>query len=67
MCNTSKPTQDVATEWQEAYNFFNRELFDGELPECLITVKAQPMSRGYFAWDRWENLKSKEQTRRNQA
>jgi hypothetical protein len=62
MCKASKPTADTATEWQAAYDFFNVELFGGELPNCLITVKAQPRSRGYFAWDRWDNQITAEKT-----
>lgn len=62
MCTTSKPTAETASEWQHAYDFFNTELFGGELPNCLITVKAQPRSRGFFAWDRWDNQQTAEKT-----
>lgn len=32
----------------KAYRFFNRELFAGELPECLITLNRRKGARGYF-------------------
>jgi len=62
MCKASKPTQDAANEWQGAYDFFNAELFGGELPNCLITTKSQSRSRGFFAWDSWNNAATSEKT-----
>ncbi len=31
------PTEETYTGFQRAYEFLNRKLFDGELPNCLIT------------------------------
>ena len=31
------PTEETYTGFQKAYEFLNRKLFDGELPNCLIT------------------------------
>jgi hypothetical protein len=31
------PTEETYTGFQKAYEFLNQKLFDGELPNCLIT------------------------------
>ena len=38
---------------QEAYDHFNKELFDGQLPDCFITLQRKANSMGYFAADRF--------------
>jgi predicted SprT family Zn-dependent metalloprotease len=35
--------------FQRAYDYFNRELFEGGLPSLLITLRARARSRGYFS------------------
>lgn len=47
------PTQVVYQEWQTAWEFFNKHLFKGELPPCLITLHRHPRARGYFSADRF--------------
>lgn len=37
----------------EAYNHFNRELFGGTLPQCLITLQRHAKAYGYFAGNRF--------------
>ena len=49
----NSPTVKNYTTINEAYNFFNRQLFDGILPGCLITLQRQYGSYGYFAQDRF--------------
>lgn len=39
--------------FQQAYDFFNAELFDGKLPSVLITFQRHANTRGYFAKDRF--------------
>jgi len=41
-----------------AYVFFNRELFGGILPSCLITLQRSRASYGYFSGDRFVNVKN---------
>lgn len=41
-------TQHQYTTLQEAYDFYNASLFDGLLPECLITFNRRAHSRGYY-------------------
>jgi predicted SprT family Zn-dependent metalloprotease len=39
--------------FQKAYDFFNRELFSGGLPEVLVTLQRRAHSYGYFAPERF--------------
>jgi hypothetical protein len=39
--------------FQEAYDFFNRELFEGSLPQVLVTLQRHAKSRGYFSPERF--------------
>lgn len=45
------PTMSLHSVLDDAYNFFNSRLFDGELPVCLITVQRKARSHGYFWHD----------------
>jgi hypothetical protein len=47
------PSTQAQHELQLAYDFFNRELFDGKLPPCFVTFQRKGSRvRGYFAPDR---------------
>jgi predicted SprT family Zn-dependent metalloprotease len=39
--------------FQEAYDFFNAELFAGSLPHVLVTLQRHANARGYFSPDRF--------------
>lgn len=39
--------------FQEAYDFFNAELFAGSLPHVLVTLQRHAKARGYFSPDRF--------------
>src|SRR5580704_16593706 len=39
--------------FQEAYDFFNAELFAGSLPHVLVTLQRHATTRGYFSPDRF--------------
>lgn len=47
------PTQDTYPELESAYDHFNRELWKGELPHCLLTLQRHSDSDGYFNADRF--------------
>ena len=52
---TDPPTTEAYRELQTAYDFFNRELFEGKLPPCLITMpRRRKSSMGYFSAKRFE-------------
>lgn len=47
--NLEQPiTTKIYSDLQEAYNHFNRELFDGRLPDCLIVLSYKKGAYGYF-------------------
>jgi hypothetical protein len=39
--------------FQKAYDFFNRELFAGSLPQVLVTLQRHANTRGYFSPERF--------------
>ena len=43
------PTEETYAGFQKAYDFLNRKLFDGELPNCLITLQRRNRTYGYFS------------------
>jgi len=44
-----RPTQETYDGFQTAYDHFNWHLFDGQLPNCLITLQRKGRSYGYFS------------------
>ena len=44
-----KPTKQAYQELQDAYSFFNRDLFEDGLPDCLMTLQRQTNTYGYYA------------------
>jgi hypothetical protein len=40
--------------FQKAYDFFNRELFTGNLPQVLVTLQRHANTRGYFSPERFK-------------
>lgn len=51
----SKPTREAYEELERAYSFFNDQLFDGRLPDCLITLQRSHDSKGYFSANQFVN------------
>ncbi|KLD35841.1 zinc metalloprotease [Xanthomonas perforans] len=43
------PTKTAYAELQQAYDHFNRALFRGQLPNCLITLQREKRTFGYFS------------------
>jgi hypothetical protein len=50
---TVTPTKDTYDQFQQAYDYLNRTLFGGELPNCLITLQRRNRTYGYFSGDRF--------------
>jgi hypothetical protein len=50
------PTKRAYGDLNSAYDFFNRHLFGGALPRCLITMQRTNKAYGYFAGDRFGAL-----------
>ena len=51
----SQTTKAEYTNLADAFNFFNYNLFENKLPDCLITLQRQSNSRGYFSPDRFSS------------
>jgi len=51
--NTKDPTRVTYVGLTDAYDWFNRKLFDGALPAALITMQRRRGSYGYFASERF--------------
>jgi predicted SprT family Zn-dependent metalloprotease len=51
------PTPQAYGELQAAYDFFNRALFDGELPPCLITLQRKGRYNGFYSDKQFKNGK----------
>ncbi len=52
----ANPTQRTYSSLTAAYDFFNRELFGGQLPSCLITVQRHKSAYGYFSGERFVSI-----------
>lgn len=51
--NKTNPTVTQYEAMNAAYSFFNKSLFAGKLPECLITLQRKASTYGYFAGGRF--------------
>lgn len=47
------PTLTTYTELQQAYDSFNQNLFEGRLPDCMLTLQREKRTYGYFSADRF--------------
>lgn len=53
------PTEELYHSLQTAFEHFNAALFNGKLEKVIFTVQRQKGVMGYFAPDRWGNLKGR--------
>ena len=49
----ARVTERAYSELQQAYDFYNAALFNGELPDCLITFQRGKNTMGYFSFRRF--------------
>lgn len=49
------PTQDTYEGFQRAYEYYNWQLFEDELPNCLITLQHRKKTYGYFLSKRFSD------------
>ncbi len=52
----NNPTRQTYTSLSIAYDYFNRELFCGSLPACLITMQRHKGAYGYFSGGRFASI-----------
>lgn len=57
--NSKAITTVEYSAFQTAYDFFNKELFSGQLPHVLVTLQRKANSRGYFAPNRFDARRTK--------
>lgn len=53
MGSRATPTLEIHTGFDYAYEHFNRGLFEGTLPNCVITLQRKRRAYGYFANKSW--------------
>lgn len=56
MTAMTNPTSRTYASLTTAYDFFNAELFGGQLPPCLITMQRHKGAYGYFSGERFRNV-----------
>jgi predicted SprT family Zn-dependent metalloprotease len=54
------PTKRTYDDFDDAYAYFNKRLFGGRLPPCLITVRPHRGGYGYFSSERFASRDGKE-------
>ena len=52
------PTAETYAALQQAHDFFNERLFEGELPHCLMTLQRRRRAFGFFAGGLWQATES---------
>lgn len=57
--NLPPPTTQIASEFQQAFEFFNRDLFDSVLPNCVIVIDRLKKAHGMFCPKRWDQRDGK--------
>lgn len=53
-------TIETYNELQNAYDFFNDQLFNNALPPCLITLQREKRTLGYYSRNRFVNAKGEQ-------
>lgn len=51
-----KPTTQQFKKFQELFDYFNEELFEGELPPVILNFSRKANTAGFFAPNRWKSL-----------
>ncbi|WP_394213489.1 SprT-like domain-containing protein [Enterovibrio calviensis] len=51
----TKPTHQMYQGLNDAFDYFNAELFESSLPQCLITLQRKPNTHGYLSRNRFVN------------
>src|SRR5690554_7341919 len=47
------PTTQAYAELQQAFEHYNVDLFDGQIPRCLITMQREKRAYGYYSTQRF--------------
>lgn len=57
-----KPTKDTYAELDRAYGHFNKSLFNGILPPCVLVLHRKRGAYGYFWGDTWSEREGRNLT-----
>jgi predicted SprT family Zn-dependent metalloprotease len=60
METTHSPTKVQFTAYEQMFRYFNRRLFGGGLPACLLNFSRKAKTYGFFAPERWQHDSQKE-------
>ena len=50
-------SEEPLTALHKAYNYFNIELFDNQLPKCSLRFSSKKNTKGFFSSNRWIHLR----------
>lgn len=53
-----KPTLEFYSLFQFIYDYFNKKLYNNELPNCMIVITRKSRTFGYYSAKRWVNKES---------
>ncbi|NJM80980.1 MAG: SprT family zinc-dependent metalloprotease [Flavobacterium sp.] len=53
------PTIEFYSLFQFIYDYFNKDLFNNELPNCMIVITRKTYTMGYYSNERWVNKDKK--------
>lgn len=56
----SNSTIEQYKDLGQAYDYFNKKLFDGKLPDCLITLNRKANSYGYYHHEKFQSRAGKD-------
>jgi hypothetical protein len=62
-----QPTRETYNALQDAFNWFNRELFNSNLPQVLIVLHRKKGAKGYFWADMWHTTTPMTDSERDNA
>ncbi len=54
-----KPTKETYNQLDKAYDYFNKTLFEGKLPSCVLVMHRKRKAYGYFWGDTWSDRQGK--------
>jgi len=53
-----KPTKEQFEAYQNIFDYFNKSLFKGKLPQCILNFSRKSKAAGFFARNRWKHAEN---------
>jgi len=57
--NLPAPTEEQFTALNQAFNYFNENLFAGKLSGCILNFSRKKNTHGFIAPERWRRVNEK--------